>query len=422
MRSALLGLVLLAACAGSRALAPESGATLQAAAARGALPVGQPVPPTALAPLADRIAAANIIGLGRPLAGGREFVALARELLRDLVDRHGVTGLALDVDVQTGLALDAWARGHGGDLDALVLELDEPALRNAEVRALLDLVRERNAAPDHKTTLRIHGCDPGELDPAAKALLEYLRAVDPEHVQRASSAIRDGDVPATAALPRRLDERRADYTARSSAAAFARARVQAEVVAQLTEQADSWSFDAPEYHRARNLDLALQLDGPGAKLLLWAENHRVAADAPGQNPAVGEYLRKWHGAAYLAIGGLFVRGGALLERPGPRLCPTDLPPASSGSFDAVFADLAGPALLLVPELLRDPGLARALRIKPAIRAIEGPYDPADAFKFDDIYKKLDDSFDALLVVPTVTPAAVAPGLGRPGPDGCIELL
>src|SRR5690606_32644179 len=124
----------------------------------------------------------------------------------------------------------------------------------------------------------------------------------------------------------------------------------------------------------------------------------------------GEYLRQWHGRGYVAIGGLFIGGQALLERPGSRLCPTDLPPAPSGSFDAVFAGLPGPTLMAVSELLGAPGLARALRGKPAIRAIEGAYDPDDAVRYTDPYKSLLTAFDALLVVPTVTPAAPAPGL------------
>ena len=50
------------------------------------------------------------------------------------------------------------------------------------------------------------------------------------------------------------------------------------------------------------------------------------------------------------------------------------------------------------------------------------YDPADAHTYVDVYKKLDTAFDALLVVPTVTAAAPAPGLGRADGSGCVELL
>ncbi|MFY0532778.1 erythromycin esterase family protein [Nannocystis pusilla] len=191
--------------------------------------------------------------------------------------------------------------------------------------------------------------------------------------------------------------------------------MQAEAAVQLLDQAESWAFDAPEFHRARNLDLALQLGGAGNKLFFWGENRRAAADVPGAAPSVGEYLRQWHGRGYVAVGGLFVRGRAVLERTDGRLCPLDLPPAPSGSFDAVFADLTGPALLAVPDLLRGRGLQRSLGGKPAIRAIEGAYDPADAARYNDIYKSLATAFDALLVVPVVTAAALAPASAGPGP-------
>lgn len=418
-------MIVASACAGSRSVRAEARAQLDALARRGALAPGEPVPTAVLAPFAARFAEARVIGLGRPLAGGHEFVVLARDLFLALVRDHGVTGLALDVSIQAGFALDAWATAAGEPdldaLDAILLDLEEPALRTAELRDFIAAVRAHNAAVP-KTILHIHGTDPGELDAVARGYVAYLEQVEPEHAARATALLRGGDGPALAALLKRFDEQRAAYVERSSASAYTRARMQAEAAVQLLDQAESWAFDAPEFHRARNLDLALQLGGAGNKLFFWGENRRAAADVPGAAPSVGEYLRQWHGRGYVGLGGLFVRGAALLERGDSRLCPLDLPPAPSGSFDAVFADLAGPALLSVPELLRDGGLARVLGGKPAIRAIEGAYDPADAARYNDLYKSLAAAFDGLLVVPTVTAAAVAPGLGRPGPDGCVELL
>ncbi|HEY8375662.1 MAG TPA: erythromycin esterase family protein, partial [Nannocystis sp.] len=257
---------------------------------------------------------------------------------------------------------------------------------------------------------------------AIRAIVAYLQQVDPDFAPRAAAILRSGDHAALTGLLRRLDDARGDYVARSSPAAYARARLHAEAAVQLLDHAESWAFGAAEFHHARNLDLALQLAGDAHKVLLWTENRRAAADVPGAAPSAGEYLRTWHGAAHLALGGVFVRGRALTERAGDRLCPTELPPAPSGSFDAAFADLPGPALLLVPDLLVRPALARALRRKPAIRAIEGPYDPDSPGRYDDLYKSLDTAFDALLVIPVVTAAAPVPGLGRPGPSGCVELL
>jgi erythromycin esterase len=421
VRPLVLTLALLAACAGPRARGPAARAELGALAARGAL-ADDPAPAGALAPIAARLDGARIIGLGRPLAGAREFARTARALLRALVARHALTGLVLDIDVQLGLRLNDWANGRGGDLDSLLLELDEPAMRNADVRALLAAVREHNESPDRKRSLTIHGTDPGEAEPAVAAAIAFLRAVDPGYADEGAKLLRSGDARAVAGVIARLDARRGEYADKSSPAAFARARLQAEVAAQVFEHAETWAFDGPEFHRARNVDLALQFHGPAGKLLLWAENRRVAADVPGQSPSVGEYLRRWHGPRYVAIGGVFVRGDALLEQAGPKLCPLALPPARSGSFDGTFADVAAPAVLAVPDILKVPALERALRRKPVIRAIEGVYDPVDAASYVDVYKKLDTAFDALLVAPTVSAAAPAPGLGRTDAAGCVELL
>ncbi|MBZ5711435.1 erythromycin esterase family protein [Nannocystis pusilla] len=420
-----LALTMISGCAGARSLRADARVELDALARRGAVQPGAPVTTAVLAPFAARFTEARVIGLGRPLAGGHEFVVLARDLFLALVRDHGVTGLALDVSIQSGFALDAWATAAGEPdldaLDAILLDLEEPALRTAELREFIAAVRAHNAAVP-KTILRVHGTDPGELDAVARGFVAYLEQVEPDHAAPATAILRGGDGPALTALLKRLDEQRPAYVERSSASAYARARMQAEAAVQLLDQAESWAFDAPEFHRARNLDLALQLGGAGNKLFFWGENRRAAADVPGGAPSVGEYLRQWHGRGYVGLGGLFVRGRALLERSDSRLCPLDLPPAPSGSFDAVFADLAGPALLSVPELLDSPDLARALGGKPAIRAIEGAYEPADAARYTDQYKSLAAAFDGLLVVPTVSAAALAPGLGRPGPDGCVELL
>lgn len=424
-RAALASLALtcsLLAGACARGLAPEARALLAEIGRAGALPPEGEAPAASLAPLATRLDAARVIGVGRPLAGGREFGVATRRLFFTLVERHGVTGLVLDVDFQLGLRLDAWARGQTGDLDALTLELDEPALRNAEARALLAEIRAYNDRPERRVTLRIHGVDPGEPEPAVAATIAFLNAVDPDFAPRARGMFESGDGGAIAGVLRRFDERGGEYISRTSESAYGRARMQAEVAAQGLERAETWAFDAPEFHRAKNLDAALRLHGPQGRLFLWAENRRTAAAVPGNSPSMGEYLRRWHGPGYVAIGGVFVAGRSLLELDGSRLCPVDLPPAPEGSFDAAFAGLAGPALVPVAAIVADPRLARALRSRPQIRAIEGPYEPAEGLRYTDLYGRLDAAFDALLVAPTVTPAAPAPGLGRADERGCVEIL
>lgn len=421
MRRAALLLALCSACAGTRALGPDATDQLQALARRGALPLSGALGPQALAPIADRLDTARVLALGRPLAGGREFAGLAQSLFFALVERHGFTGLALDIGVETGFSLDAWARGGPGELESLMLQLDEPALRSAEVGALLAAIRAHNTANPTRA-LAIHGLEPGDPNDAAGAVIAYFEKVDPAYVSEARAMLRGGVETTVTQVLRRLDERRDAYIAASSRADYSRARLRAEVAAQSLERAESMSTDAHEFHRAKNLDWALQQD-PQGKLLLWAENARVAADIPGAAPSAGELLRQWYGVRYVAVAGVFVRGRALLELAGPRLCALELPPAPSGSFDASFAALDVPAALIsVGALLSDPTLARSLRTRPAIRAIEGAYDPDDAARYTDAYRDLGKSFDALLVVPTVDAAAPHPALGRADASGCVELL
>lgn len=269
---------------------------------------------------------ARIVGFGVPVAGASE--GLDEALLRGLVTERGFVGLALDADATAARALDAYVGGGDGDVDAALLGLGDPSLATAELRRVMVWLREHNTKASPR--VRVFGLDPRDGDAAAAVVLEYLNRVDPAYVPTARSMFASGEQLAVDQVLARLDERREVY-AGDDVAAWVDARLQAEVAAQARRMAETWEFEAGEFARARNAELALsQL--AGGRLIILASNRRVAAEMPGAVPSMGNFLRTWLGDEYRALAASYaggrVRGDA---------CETTDVKAAPGSLDAALA-------------------------------------------------------------------------------------
>ncbi|HEY0136264.1 MAG TPA: erythromycin esterase family protein, partial [Nannocystis sp.] len=323
----LLVLLALAACAPR--LSPATSQTL-AAALRPTPETDDPAAPlTDLAGLRDIVGAARIVGLGGPGPGARELTRVHHRVLRLLVEETGFTGLALDADATATLALDAFVRGAAVDLDAALLALADRGLATTEMRALLQYLRTYNAA--HGGALRVFGLAPSDPEAAAALALAYLERVDPAYVPKARSLLAGEQQFGVDAVRARLDARRADYLARSDPEAWATARQQVELVAQARRMVETWEFEAGEFARARNAEWALAQLGAGGKLVILADNRRVAKEVPGAAPAMGDFLRQWFNNDYRAIAASVGDGSRLAARDPGTLCGTALPPPRAGS-------------------------------------------------------------------------------------------
>ena len=373
MRRSLL-LLALAACAPR--LSSTGSQAVTAAIARAPQPLGHDpdAPLTDLAGLRAILGHARLIGLGHPGSGARELTRLHHRLLRLLVEETADIGLALDVDATAALPLDAYVRGRDLDLDAALRGLGDRDLATLEMRALIVALRDWNA---HHHRLRVFGLAPGDPDAAAALVLAYLQRVDPAYVPEARSLLA-GPQLATDALLTRLDLRRSDYLTRADPDAFATARQHVELVAQARRMLETWEFEAGDFARARNaewalaqLDSAAKLDSPKldspkldspklgklGKLVIFADNRRLAAEVPGPAPSTGNFLRQWFADDYRVIAASLLSGAVLTDH----ACFAALPPPSPHSLDAalltaasiVLLDLRPPASELTrPQVLR----------------------------------------------------------------------
>jgi erythromycin esterase len=317
-------------------------------------------PLTDLAGLRALVGPARVVGLGQPGPGVRELTRLHHRFLRLLVEQAGFTGLALDVDATTAVALDHHVRGGDTDLGATLLALGDRSFATVELRAVLQWMRSHNQA--HHADLRVFGLAPGDPDAAAALVLTWLAEVDPAYVPEARLKLASADLRAIDGVLARLDERRPALIAASSRDAWASARQQAELVAQARRMAESWEYEAGEFVRARNVEWSLAQLGPGGKLVVFSDNRRVAAEVPGNSPAMGDFLRQWLTDDYLAVASSVTTGDRLVARDADSLCGAKLPPARPGSLDAA---LAGPLRFRLIDLrpLRAPALARPQRLR-----------------------------------------------------------
>ncbi|TCP57259.1 erythromycin esterase [Tamaricihabitans halophyticus] len=138
-----------------------------------------------LAPLAELIGSARVVGLGESAHHVREFYQLRHRILRFLVERCGFTVLAMEAPFTESGLLDDWLDGGSGDVAALA-SAAVPAFSLGEVPELheaLRWLREHNKRPD-STRIRYLGADlPGSVGsplPALTAIQPVLAVIDPE--------------------------------------------------------------------------------------------------------------------------------------------------------------------------------------------------------------------------------------------------
>lgn len=316
-------------------------------------------PPTDLAGLQQIVGAARVVGLGQPGPGARELTRLHHRFLRFLVEHAGFTGLALDIDATLAVTLDRHVRGGNDDLDAALLALGDRTISTTELRDTLAWMRSHNQAT--RADLRVFGLAAGDPDAAAALVIAWLSRADPAYVPEARSKLGSADVRAVEGVLARLDQRRAELIANTSRDAWASARQQAELVAQARRMAESWEYEAGEFGRARNVEWSLAQLGPQGKLVVWADNRRVAAEVPGNTPVMGDFLRQWLAADYRAIATSVAAGARLVARDDHTWCGAALPPPHPRSLDAA---LAGPPLVLVDMHARSsPALAAPQRLR-----------------------------------------------------------
>jgi erythromycin esterase len=339
-----------------------------------------------LAPLAESLSGATLVGLGEATHGTHEFVTIRDGLVRALVADHGFRLLTMEVGFSAGLALDRYVRQGSGDPEAALCDLGLWVWATEELRDLLEWLRAFNEDRPADDRVRVLGFDAPSVSAPAAGLRDYLDRVDPEtlaEVRDGLDLLADGDVRAVpfplaaehvpvaeetvSTLEARFDARGAEWVERSGTGPYRLARGHLRTLDDAVAfAAESHRTDAP--WGARDLRDERMADGvrwlldlAGAdRAVVWAHNghlFRGRTDGPWDDyTPMGRHLHERFGDEYRVVATAFDRGSlrafedpGTVDRPEPvvfRLGPfADVLPGDgslpSPTVGEVLADAAG---------------------------------------------------------------------------------
>lgn len=342
-------------------------------------------------------AGARIVALGEASYGTHEFAELNIRAIRDLVEHHGFTVVAIGANWAETRAVDQWIRTGQGDPSAAIEALNAWPWETAELLELVRWMREWNAAPGH-APLHLAGFDAQPSPAADRVVLAYLKEYSPEDegpAQLAYSEVRDAERAAAAAagVARLLDVKHRELVDASSVELWRDARQAAAV---------AWQSRRGAAHRsealAANVVWLAAEAYPSARIVLWTHNANVSA-AP---EAMGALLRRRYGAQFYSVGYVF-RGGEVRAVQKNDVAVHTVAPASEGSGDAVLA-AAG-----IPEFFLD--LRRLPSNTPLARWLAQPHEFHQVgVLWDDRLVPLAPAalYDGLVFVETSTPTRELP--------------
>lgn len=125
-----------------------------------------------------KLAEGRIVAFGRAAYGVPAITALEAELARG-----DWSLVAADVGLIEGEDVDAYVTGGQGDVEALLTSLEPWSFARAEVRALLETLRERNAQPGVKKT-RFAGIGQGAPQRLVERAIAFFDRIDQDATRR----------------------------------------------------------------------------------------------------------------------------------------------------------------------------------------------------------------------------------------------
>jgi erythromycin esterase len=345
--------------------------------------------PRDLDPLLERIGDARVVLLGEASHGTHEYYAWRTAVTRRLVDEQGFSFVAVEGD---------WPDCHRVHCSVTLASGEEPheALRgyerwptwmwaNEEVTSLTAWLRDHNADRPDAERVGFHGLDVYSLWDSLRAIVDYLRKHEPEHVDAALEAFRCFEpyaedpqayaratrlVPTSCEDPvvqvlRTLREAAASDGGRDRDAAFvaeqnARVAAGAEAYYRAMVHGGPESWNIRDRHMDDTLARLLDHYGDAARVVVWEHNTHVGdaryttmADAGMVN--VGQLARERYGADDVVIVGFGSHHGSVLagDSWGAPVQRMPLPPARSGTVESLLHGVLGDAtaLFVFPDRL-----------------------------------------------------------------------
>lgn len=384
--------------------------------------------------LGKMIGDAHLVAMGEPTHGSREVFQLKHRLFEYLVNECGFTAIAFELSMAEARAVDRYIRTGEGDPAQALAGTYFWIYNTEEVLDLIQWMRAYNLDPAHARKLRFYGMDMQTPVLAARAVQSFLSAAghSPAAAQRdvlaaladplmAYGAVRATDstqvvhmLPLLDALGAEFDRHATVWSQQQGTAEFAWARQALRILVQNLQMraagAGMASSAVRDQAMADNVRWALDQEGDGGRLAVWAHNFHVQklADPPVTMASMGQLLAQKFKDDAVFMGIRFNRGG---------LQATDIDPVGIlGRRDFIAAPVAN----TLEATLSEAGLSYALIDLRAMPAAEGQWlqaprglrdfgSGASDAVIDSVFPSVPArQFDLLAFIEATTPARALP--------------
>jgi erythromycin esterase len=386
---------------------------------RNAIPIRTVMPGTGFAdlqPLKQVVGGARVVALGEATHGTREFFLWKHRLVEFLVAEMGFSVFAIEANYTETLAINEYVLSGKGDPRQALAGLYFWTWNTEEVLGLIEWIRQWNADPAHPKKVKFYGLDMQFPHVAAARALEAIAARAPAGAERARAVLEPLTVRGVEGEFRNKPREEMQRLAAALAGlaplleSDAGARQNLRIVEQCVGvYAEAQALAGRDKAMADNAAWILEQEGAGARMVLWAHNGHVAADAgTGFFEPMGAHLRRRLGAGLVVMGFSFDQGSFRAVERGAGLREFTVGPAMDGSFDRGLAAAGLPLLALDLRVAArtEPAaswLAKALRMRSIGALFSAALEQSSYYS-----RVIPKDFDVILFVARTTAARGLP--------------
>lgn len=345
-----------------------------------------------LEPLRSIIGDARITSLGEATHGTREFRRLMHRVFAFCVTELGFTILGIEAPFQDCVAVNAYVLDGTGNASDALAGTRYWVWATEEVLGLVEWMRCWNANNARK--VKFYGFVSDFTAGAALGPIDFLARVAPDLAAECRLALAPLTSDFTASLFGQLTaarreallaciarvlaafvRERSHWIAATSALDWHLGRLQAKILDEAVRFEVDRRYTSHDRVMADNVCALLEAEGPDAKAVLLSHNGHASRAIDADDKSMGGYLDDMFGRAHRVIGTSFGRGSFRARAyPTGELTDHAVPPAPSGSFDAILVQ-AGPPLFVL-DLANAPHegpVAAWLAAETQMRMIGGIY-------------------------------------------------
>lgn len=409
-----------------------------------------------LDPLMDRIGERRVVLIGEASHGTAEFYRMRARISQRLIEEKGFNIVAAEADWPDAARIDNYVRNRNmppSEWEAFG-RFPTWMWRNEVVRDFVNWLHAHNKGRAYETRTGFYGLDLYSLYNSARAVIEYLEAVDPELALVAqhrygclspweadpaayghaalTGAYRNCEGAVTKMLVDMYGGRQ-DYIQRDGerffdAAQNAQLIANAEQYYRIMYYGSRASWNLRDSHMFETLQNILEFNGPASKAIVWAHNSHIGDASATEMSArgehnIGELCRKGYGADSYRIGFGTDHGTvAAASNWEGAMEVMQVRPSHPQSYERLFHQTDTPGRILPMRAGQELDIATELstpRLERAIGVIYRPESELASHYFEAVLPRQFDEYIWIDRTTAVSPLAVArePGLPDTYPFG-----